>query len=127
MNWTPLQGCDDPATAMRRAQTMVAIGGMGSGSNNQEWGVKAVQYVQAMLYAAAIADRTINDCYQWSLSPENAQEAAALIREYTDEREMDQWAAVLNCRTSTRVRRARNGSACRTRSASSPIRTCAPA
>lgn len=96
MNWTPLQGCDDPATAMRRAQTMVAIGGMGSGSNNQEWGVKAVQYVQAMLYAAAIADRTINDCYQWSLSPENAQEAAALIREYTDEREMDQWAAVLN-------------------------------
>lgn len=36
MNWTPLQGCDDPAVAMRRAQTMVAIGGMGSGSNNQE-------------------------------------------------------------------------------------------
>lgn len=36
-------------------------------------------YVQAMLYAAAIADRTINDCYRWSLSPEAAQEAADLI------------------------------------------------
>ena len=43
---------------------MVAIGGMGSGSNNQEWGVSATMYVQAMLYAAAIADRTINDCYK---------------------------------------------------------------
>ena len=78
MNWTPLQGCDDPAVAMRRAQTMVAIGGMGSGSNNQEWGVSATMYVQAMLYAAAIADRTINDCYRWSPSPEAAQEAADL-------------------------------------------------
>lgn len=96
MNWTPLQGCDDPAVAMRRAQTMVAIGGMGSGSNNQEWGVSATMYVQAMLYAAAIADRTINDCYRWSLSPENAQEAADLIRKYTNEREMDRWAATLN-------------------------------
>lgn len=67
MNWTPLQGCDDPAVAMRRAQTMVAI-----------------------------ADRTINDCYKWSLSPENAQEAADLIRKYTTEREMDRWAATLN-------------------------------
>lgn len=96
MRWTPLQGCDDPAVAMRRAQTMVAIGGMGSGSNNQEWGVSATMYVQAMLYAAAIADRTINDCYKWSLSPENAQEAADLIRKYTNEREMDRWAATLN-------------------------------
>lgn len=96
MNWTPLQGCDDPAVAMRRAQTMVAIGGMGSGSNNQEWGVSAAMYVQAMLYAAAIADRTINDCFKWSLSPENAQEAADLIRKYTNEREMDRWAATLN-------------------------------
>ena len=81
---------------MRRAQTMVAIGGMGSGSNNQEWGVSATMYVQAMLYAAAIADRTINDCYRWSLSPEAAQEAADLIRKYTPEREMDRWAATLN-------------------------------
>ena len=96
MRWTPLQGCDDPAVAMRRAQTMVAIGGMGSGSNNQEWGVSAAMYVQAMLYAAAIADRTINDCYRWSLSPEAAQEAADLIRKYTPEREMDRWAATLN-------------------------------
>lgn len=96
MRWTPLQDCDDPAVAMRRAQTMVAIGGMGSGSNNQEWGVSAAMYVQAMLYAAAIADRTINDCYRWSLSPEAAQEAADLIRKYTPEREMDRWAATLN-------------------------------
>ena len=96
MYWTPLQGCDDPATAMRRAQTMVAIGGMGSGSNNAEWGVSATQYVQAMLYAAAIADRTINDCYKWSLSPENAQDAADLIRRYAPKKEMNQWAATLN-------------------------------
>ena len=96
MFWTPLQGCDDPATAMRRAQTMIAITGMGSGSNNQEWGVSAAQYVQAMLYAAAISDRTINDCYKWSRSPEAAQEAADLIRHNTPQREMNQWAATLN-------------------------------
>lgn len=96
MDWTPLQGCDDPSTAMRRAQTMVTIGGMGAGSNNAEWGVSAAMYVQALLYAAAVADRTINDCYEWSLSPENAQEAADLIRRYTPQREMDQWAATLN-------------------------------
>ena len=73
MNWTPLQGCDDPAVAMRRAQTMVAIGGMGSGSNNQEWGVSAAMYVQAMLYAAAIADRTINDCFKAGVTQEAAE------------------------------------------------------
>ena len=96
MNWTPLQGCDDPSVAMRRAQTMVANTGMGSGSNNAEWGVSAAMYVQAMLYAATIADRTINDCYKWSLSPESAQEAADLIRQYTDQKDMDRWAATLN-------------------------------
>ena len=96
MFWTPLQGCDDPSVAMRRAQTLVGIGGMGSGSNNQEWGVSAAMYVQAMLYAAAISDRTIGDCYQWSLSPEAAQEAADLIRRNTPQREMNQWATTLN-------------------------------
>ncbi len=96
MRWTPLQGCDDPSVAMRRAQTMVSIAGMGGASNNAEWGVKSAQYVQALLYAAAIADLTINDCFRWSLSPDAAQEAADLIRKYTPEREMDRWAAVIN-------------------------------
>ncbi len=96
MRWTPLQGCDDPTVAMRRAQTMVAIAGLGGGTNNAEWGVSSAQYVQAMLYAAAIADLTINDCFRWSQSADAAQEAADLIRKYTPEREMYRWAAVLN-------------------------------
>lgn len=96
MYWTPLQGCDDPSVAMRRAQTLVGIGGLGQGSNNAEWGVSAAQYVQALLYAAAISDRTIGDCYRWSLSPEKAQEAAELIKQHAPQRDMDLWADILN-------------------------------
>lgn len=95
MMWTPLLGCEDPSTARRRAQTLVSIGGLGEGSTNAEWGVSAASYVQALLYAAAVADRPVSDCYRWSLSPENAMEAADLIRRYTPERGMDLWAATL--------------------------------
>ena len=69
MRWTPLQGCEDPTTAMRRAQTLVGVGGLGQGSNNREWGVSAGGYIQALLYAAAISNLPISKCYEWSVSP----------------------------------------------------------
>ncbi|KFI91276.1 type IV secretory pathway VirD4 protein family protein [Bifidobacterium saguini DSM 23967] len=83
MHWTPLMGCDDPTTAMRRAQTLVGVGGLGQGSNNREWGVSAGGYIQALLYAAAISNLPVSKCYEWSLSPQNAREAADLIRMHT--------------------------------------------
>ena len=92
MRWTPLQGCEDPTTAMRRAQTLVGVGGLGQGSNNREWGVSAGGYIQALLYAAAISNLPISKCYEWSVSPRKALEAADLIREHTGEREMLRWA-----------------------------------
>jgi len=93
--WTPLAGCDDPGVARRRAETLVGVGGLGEGSRNAEWGVSAGGYVQALLYAAAVADLPLRKCYEWSLSPERAQEAADLIRRLTPDSRMGQWAATL--------------------------------
>lgn len=96
MVWTPLMGCDDPTVAMRRAQTLVDIGGFGGGSQNREWGVSARDFIQALLYAAATGNRSIADCYRWSQSPEAAQEAADLIRERPGQRGMQPWAATID-------------------------------
>ena len=49
-------------------------------------------YIQALLYAAAISNLPISKCYEWSVSPRKALEAADLIREHTGEREMLRWA-----------------------------------
>lgn len=95
MRWTPLQGCDDPTTAMRRAQTLLGVGGLGQGSHNREWGVSAGGYIQALLYAAAISNLPVSRCFEWSTSPKRAMEAARLIREHTSDRDMLQWADTL--------------------------------
>lgn len=79
--WTPLMGCDDEQTAIRRAQTMVGASGLDAQSGNKEWGVSAVGYVAALLYAAAISGRSIRHCYEWSLNPQAAMRAADIIRD----------------------------------------------
>lgn len=96
LKWTPLMGCDDPTVAKRRAETLVAIGGFGGGSNNQEWGVSAGGFIQALLYAAAVSDLPIRSCYEWSISPEKAVQAAELIERHAPKGDMQQWADTLN-------------------------------
>ncbi|KAA8818311.1 type VI secretion protein [Bifidobacterium rousetti] len=96
LKWTPLMGCDDPTTARRRAQTLVSIGGFGDGSNNQEWGVSAGGFIQALLYAAAIGDLTIRSCYEWSLSPEKAVKAAEIIERKAPQGQMGLWADTIS-------------------------------
>ncbi len=57
--WNPLEGCDDPATAIRRADALVygAAGEQTKGDDQAWWTAKASSAMRSLLYAAAIAQK----------------------------------------------------------------------
>jgi type IV secretory pathway TraG/TraD family ATPase VirD4 len=77
MDWSPLEGCQDPAVAQRRARTLVAATGMSG--ENAPWATTSGGIVQALLHAAALEGRTIADVYTWSRSPARADEAMRIL------------------------------------------------
>jgi hypothetical protein len=79
IKWSPLEGCENPAVAMRRAKTLVASSGLGG--ENAVWATAAQAIVQAFLHAAALKHLTIDDVYRWSQNPGNAETPLRLLRE----------------------------------------------
>lgn len=77
VRWSPLEGCQDPSIAQRRARTLVASTGMGG--ENAPWATSSGGIVQALLHAAALDGRTIGDVYAWSRSPDLAGEAMRIL------------------------------------------------
>lgn len=77
LQWSPLEGCTDPAVAQRRARTLVAATGMSG--ENAPWATTSGSIVQALLHAAALDGRTIADVYTWSRSPAKADEAMRIL------------------------------------------------
>lgn len=77
LTWSPLEGCDDPVVAQRRARTLVAATGMSG--ENAPWATTSGAIVQALLHAAALDGRTIADVYTWSRSPARADEAMRIL------------------------------------------------
>lgn len=82
LRWSPINGCEDPVVAQRRAATLVGRTGLGEGEN-APWAVAAAGIIQCLLHAAAIAGRTVHDLHAWSTSPARAREAVALLEHHT--------------------------------------------
>ncbi|WP_166850902.1 type IV secretory system conjugative DNA transfer family protein [Isoptericola sp. BMS4] len=77
IRWSPLEGCEVPRIAMKRAKLLV--GSSGLGGDNAVWATSAGGIVMALLYAAAISGRTIADVYRWSKSPDACKEAMQVL------------------------------------------------
>lgn len=78
LKWSPISGCENPKIAQRRAQMLVTATGLMEGEN-QEFGTKAVEVVQALLHAAAVGKASLSELYLWSKNPERAREAVYIL------------------------------------------------
>ena len=64
--WSVIEGCEDPATAARRAGTLTGIrSASGSDGNMAFWQGKAAAALAAYLHAAALGGRSIVDVFGW--------------------------------------------------------------
>jgi type IV secretion system protein VirD4 len=88
--WNPLDGCQDPAVAIRRADGFAQAVSMGSVEDASFWTSKASDYLRALFCAAALAGRDMRDVATWVLG-DQAAEAEHILAGYGH----DQWAVQL--------------------------------
>ena len=71
LQWSFLQGCEDPGVAYRRSHTMVeasAVGLHGVGGNDKVFRDRAKIVLQGYFLAAAIAHRDVGDLVAWAMT-----------------------------------------------------------
>lgn len=81
LRWSPVRGCEDPLTAMIRANGLAAATGLSSGGveSGGFWEGKTRTALQALLHAAALDGRPPAELFRWTLDPSAAAEAAAIL------------------------------------------------
>jgi type IV secretion system protein VirD4 len=79
LRWSLVRGCEDPRTAMVRAEALVADAGRAGVENANFWRTQAASATRCMLHAAALDDRTPADLYRWSHAASGAKEAVAIL------------------------------------------------
>lgn len=78
LNWSPVDGCEDPHVARQRAADL--MGTTGLSGDNETWKNVGGLIVQALLHAAALKPGgSLEDVYQWSRSFSAAQQAARIL------------------------------------------------
>jgi type IV secretion system protein VirD4 len=66
MRWDMLAGCDDPATAIRRAQPLAAIAAF-KGEGEDFWASATTLWLQTLLHVAALRGGTMDLVHYWAL------------------------------------------------------------
>lgn len=81
LRWSPVRGCQDPLTAMIRANGLAAATGLSSGGveSGGFWEGKTRTALQALLHAAALDGRPPAELFRWTLDPSAAAEAVAIL------------------------------------------------
>lgn len=84
--WSLVRGCDDPLTAMIRANGLAASTGLSSGGveSGGFWEGKTRAALQALLHAAALGKLTTRTLFEWSLAPAAASDAVAILSSHPD-------------------------------------------
>jgi type IV secretory pathway TraG/TraD family ATPase VirD4 len=84
--WSLVRGCDDPLTAMIRANGLAASTGLSSGGveSGGFWEGKTRAALQALLHAAALEKLTTRTLFEWSLAPAAAIDAVAILSSHPD-------------------------------------------
>ncbi|MGB3955331.1 MAG: TraM recognition domain-containing protein [Brooklawnia sp.] len=86
LRWSPVRGCQDPLTAMIRANGLAAATGLSSGGveSGGFWEGKTRTALQALLHAAALDGRPPAELFRWTLDPSSAAEAVAILSSNPD-------------------------------------------
>ena len=79
LRWSVTRGCDDPQTAMIRAEALVADAGRSGVENGGFWRAQAISVTRCMLHAAALEGRPAADLYRWSHAAGTAKEAVGIL------------------------------------------------
>jgi hypothetical protein len=66
MRWDMLAGCEDPATAIRRAQPLAAIGAF-KGEGEEFWASATTLWLQTLLHVAALQGGSMDLVHYWAL------------------------------------------------------------
>ena len=84
--WSLVRGCDDPLTAMIRANGLAASTGLSSGGveSGGFWEGKTRAALQTLLHAAALEKLTSRTLFEWSLTPAAASDAVAILSSHPD-------------------------------------------
>ncbi|MEV4841029.1 TraM recognition domain-containing protein [Nonomuraea sp. NPDC049486] len=96
VRWSPVDGCHDQATAIRRAAHMVAAAETGGVSDEGFWTNQAAMVLASLMHAAALERLTMEQVYAWALDEDptplkiltrprpglDTDRAAALVRRY---------------------------------------------
>jgi hypothetical protein len=76
--WNPLQGCQDPATAIRRADAFANAVSQRGVEDGTFWSAKASDWMRALFMAAAFSGRSMLTVAEWGLNG-NAGEAESIL------------------------------------------------
>jgi type IV secretion system protein VirD4 len=87
--WNPVHGCEDAATAIRRADGFAHAVNMSGTEDGTFWSGKASDYLRCLFHAAAHLGGDMRLVARWALG--NAEPAEAIL----DQAGADQWAAEL--------------------------------
>ncbi|MGV9387242.1 type IV secretory system conjugative DNA transfer family protein [Nonomuraea sp. NPDC003707] len=96
VRWSPVDGCEDPATAIRRAANKVAATDTGGLSDQGFWTNQAAMVLAALMHAAALEGLSMAEVDAWTLDEDpaplailsrrrpglNTDRAAAQVRRY---------------------------------------------
>jgi type IV secretion system protein VirD4 len=79
LRWSPVRGCQDPATATNRANALCAKSA-GGVSDANFWQDAAQRVTRDMLHAAALQGLGAKELYRWASDPRAAREAVAILK-----------------------------------------------
>lgn len=84
LRWSPIRGCENPQTAMIRANGLAAATGLGRPSVEAGgfWEGKTRSALQALLHAAALGARSPAELFRWTSDPIAATAAATILQEH---------------------------------------------
>ncbi|GAB4005474.1 type IV secretory system conjugative DNA transfer family protein [Nocardioides ultimimeridianus] len=84
--WSLVRGCNDPLTAMIRANGLAASTGLSSGGveSGGFWEGKTRSALQALLHAAALEKLTTRTLFEWSLAPAAATDAVGILSSHPE-------------------------------------------
>ncbi len=77
--WSLVRGCEQPQTAMIRAEALVADAGRSGVENASFWRTQALSVTRCMLHAAALDGRPAAELFRWSHSAGQAKEAVTIL------------------------------------------------
>lgn len=94
LRWSLTRGCEQPQTAMTRAQALVQDASRSGVADAIFWRTQTISVVQGLLHAAALDGRSAADIFRWSHTAGAAKDAARILA--NDPKAEPGWGAALD-------------------------------